>query len=52
MKTIKLSPKKLDRAADEYFAIVAKHEKHSDVPVSEEYIERTTLAGIGTEDAA
>lgn len=46
MKSIKLSPKKLDSAADEYFASVQYHESNPHLPVTKDYLEKSTLAGL------
>ena len=46
MKTIKLSPAKLDAAADEYFDSVIYHENNPHLAATKDYLERSTLAGI------
>jgi hypothetical protein len=46
MKTIKLTPAKLDAAADEYFDSVRYHESNPHLPVTTTYLERSTLAGL------
>lgn len=46
MEMIRFNPKKLDAVADEYFASVQYYEDNPHLPVTKDYIERSTLAGI------
>ena len=46
MKNIKITPKKLDAAADEYFSTVRYHENNPEKPVTIDYLEKSMLAGM------